>query len=69
MEEKLKPCPFCGGEAMIVFCGYDSVPQVRCNNCLALMGGDSKSYSAVKGDLFFKTQDEAIEAWNRRATK
>ena len=56
MENKFKPCPFCGGKAYVarnfeisnfdVFC-------VRCIHCLARTN-------------FFSTKSEAIDAWNRR---
>ena len=57
MQNKLKPCPFCGGEAEVVFgaCDYN-VYQVCCTgaNCHAMAGWSD-------------TEEEAIEEWNRRA--
>lgn len=54
MEIKLKPCPFCGGEAYVV--GIDDNEAhflwAACRNC---------------GGMTFKTEKEAIEAWNRRS--
>lgn len=51
MEEiKLKPCPFCGGEAEFV--GYKSY-WIICVDCTA--------ESAV-----YDSKAEAVEAWNRR---
>lgn len=47
---KLKKCPFCGGEAHVV--GI-LTRWVVCDEC----GAELK---------FFKTEEEAIEAWNRR---
>lgn len=53
---ELKKCPFCGGEAKIRGEKYWQ-PNVRrnviCTNCFANSG-------------WFKTDEEAIEAWNRR---
>ena len=49
-EERLKPCPFCGGEARVT--GYKSF-WIVCKECL--------SESTV-----FDTKNEAIKAWNRR---
>ncbi len=52
MSDKLKPCPFCGGKAMISGCdGGEWI--VICNVCDASIG--------YKG-----TEREAIEEWNCR---
>ena len=52
MNDELKPCPFCGGEAVISGCdGGDWI--VICNVCDASIGD--------KG-----TEREAIEEWNLR---
>ena len=60
MENMLKPCPFCGGEAF-VYKRYSSVWRevptdftVLCKDCKA----------GVRN--FFSTEAEAIEKWNRR---
>ena len=57
---KLKPCPFCGGEAEI-YRYYPSFHErirtmVRCKNCRANSGAWGKS-------------DKAIDAWNRRSNE
>ena len=56
MAEKLKPCPFCGGEAEMT--GDDHTAfylcRVRCLNC----NGNAGRY--------FQTQAEALAAWNQR---
>lgn len=59
MNEKLKPCPFCGGEASPKLapyiggggCGY----IVDCNECWSKTG-------------YYSQAAEAIDAWNRRTT-
>ena len=58
-EIKLKPCPFCGGEATTVF--YVGYIYVSCEKCGATseIVKISEEYSAAE-----KT---AAEAWNRRA--
>lgn len=65
MTKKLKPCPFCGGEAQLTddFSDYSFI--VRCSLCGAetqtvIMGLDD-----VPDDEII-AQNLAIEAWNRR---
>ena len=54
---KLKPCPFCGGEAK-VGCEKYWQPKVSrriiCTNCYSSSG-------------WYRTEEEAIELWNRRS--
>ena len=67
MAEGLKPCPFCGGKAGI----WAPTPRISryreyifcivCQNC-DLMFGYDEDYGGI-----FETDQEAIEAWNRRA--
>ena len=52
-EIKLKPCPFCGGEARIFYI-YPYRWMVQCIVC-------------GSGTLHLSSQDTAINAWNRRA--
>ena len=52
MDNKLKPCPFCGGEAIIDGCD-DTLWIVICKECNASIG-------------YKETKEEAIEAWNKR---
>lgn len=57
---ELKPCPFCGGVANVIdHHNDDGSVSVGCNNdtCLGFSG---------LGWLF-KTEAEAVEAWNTRA--
>ena len=54
MTDKLKPCPFCGGEAYVWLNLETDNYDVECLEC----GCDfQQHYGCV---------DEAIEAWNRR---
>ena len=60
--EDLKPCPFCGGEANVIdHYNDDGSVSVGCDNdtCLGFSG---------LGWLY-KTEAEAIAAWNTRAER
>ena len=51
---ELKPCPFCGSFAVTTMDECNSWRwEVYCARCNAAIG-------------FFETEEEAIEAWNRR---
>ena len=52
MTEKLKPCPFCGGEAAVSY----SIVKKYFITCL-------KCYASTK---LKDTEGLAIKAWNRR---
>ena len=56
MENKLKPCPFCGGEAKhyFFFDGFFDYGRVKCEKCSVML-------TAVN-----KIGTEEIDAWNRR---
>ena len=53
MPAKLKPCPFCGGKAILSEDKRTDVYSVFCNEC----------YTETSLQC---TEQEAIEAWNRR---
>lgn len=52
---KLKPCPFCGGEAEFVDCEVNPRWFVRC-----------KRYYCVEQRGIWATKSEAARLWNRR---
>ena len=52
MGDKLKPCPFCGGHAIIDGCD-DTLWIVICKECNVSIG-------------YKETECEAIDAWNKR---
>lgn len=55
MAEELKPCPFCGSENIREHSGYPlEYWSVKCLDC----GGRMQ---------FYGSQQQAINAWNRRA--
>ena len=57
MADKLKPCPFCNGEAILSdhADGYYGLYVIVCDGC------------GVMTD-YYNTAEEAIEAWNRRVS-
>lgn len=64
MEEILKPCPFCGGEAELVYSNDNHhQPHVQCKFGAFLM---PKCPGTFTYQWNYKTKAEAIEAWNRR---
>lgn len=57
--KKLKPCPFCGGEARVVAAdGFHEYWSVRCF-------GEDEQCTAEIG--FHNTEEDVVAAWNRRA--
>ena len=58
-EQGLKPCPFCGGEAVLINTRAfgESCKSVMCIKCRATV-------SNFAGDM---QEERATEAWNRRA--
>ena len=62
MFEKLKPCPFCGGEARLTYSTDNHhQPYVTC---------DTPKCPGCNGyQWHYHTEAEAIEAWNRRAER
>lgn len=59
---KLKPCPFCGGDAYVQ--EDDSRFFAACSNCFCNVG---EGYDpCAMPDHCFYTKDAAVEAWNTR---
>jgi len=52
MSEELKPCPFCGGDDLLIYTN-----EIWCKKCDAGIHG---------GDYGEKTQQIVIEQWNTR---
>ena len=59
MSEKLKPCPFCGGEAVLDSVDYDAW-YVQCID----YDGDCEMRPSTE---LCETSEDAVEIWNRRA--
>lgn len=63
----LKPCPFCGGQAMLITSPSLGIVYIQCQSCTAMVGRKRKIISSMIGKEFFENNKEAIEAWNSRA--
>ena len=62
---KLKPCPFCGNKAKIEYSTRSMVYaqyEVFCGTC----GAQMPNWKPLWLDRFFDTEEDAINAWNRR---
>ena len=66
---KLKPCPFCGGEGDIVVTLPWPIYTVQCRTCFAMVGRDEKTVSGLRGNMFFRNENDAVSAWNRRTSE
>ena len=56
MNDKLKPCPFCGSKVKKIISPVMNTVMFVCENC----GADVCFYGAEFGE-------KAVKAWNRRA--
>ena len=66
----LKPCPFCGGKAQIVFDEKDGIWFIQCEKCYAKSEGWSNG-NASPESLYYAIEEAvgaAVYAWNRRVT-
>lgn len=54
MEQELKPCPFCGGDANIVS-REEGITFITCKDCYA--------------EMFGSTKESAIKQWNTRVSE
>ena len=64
MAEKLRPCPFCGGEAKAFYDEAGGVYEVQCQEC-----GAEPYIGYRRGAPGMRTLGDVIKAWNRRAER
>ena len=58
-KKELKPCPFCGGEAILQETGGFWC-NVICDKCGAMT-------ACIMNNCEYSSKDKAIELWNRRS--
>lgn len=62
MSKQLKPCPFCGSKGVIIqSLGKPFNEKKRYHPCC-----DNKNCIMFTGCIWYDTEKEAAEAWNRR---
>ena len=65
-EEKLKPCPFCGGEALLTATGNDHTKKrfinIKCQECKV-----QRTDGAIRHDMDWLCS-VAVKLWNNRTT-
>ena len=64
MKTELKPCPFCGGKAVIRNNAFRVLVHARVDIWCKRCGVRTMEYKGIDWD---DTHRLAIEAWNRRA--
>lgn len=68
MENKLLPCPFCGKTNALKFVNdFELIDNPHAAGYLRIVCSSSYGGCGAAGG-FGETEDEAIKAWNRRAT-
>ena len=68
MNEKLKPCPFCGGKGNVGVDDFNNKYLVMCGECGVMMGISLEiGVEIINGwTAEFESAELAIENWNRR---
>lgn len=64
--QELKPCPFCGGKAAVMYgqCDEETTVAVVCQDCHT---GIFRAKSYTWESWEFENAADAVDAWNRRA--
>jgi len=65
--KKKKPCPFCGSKRLFVSKSDCSWHEPAFAYSVGCAGADCHGHIFALGHDLFKTENEAIEAWNERA--
>ena len=68
IKNKLKPCPFCGGDARFTYTTYEEPPMysVVCTKCKLMINKDEYGN---KTDLCYTSISQAAKAWNKRTSQ
>ncbi len=65
MSKKLKPCPFCGGKAVLESWGDNPKSDRHWIACYSL--SCKRRFNGGLETGFYKSPKSAIKAWNKRA--
>ncbi len=67
MNEKLKPCPFCGGEAGLTKNGIHCTNAGNIENCCnVFLVYPARAGMKTKEEIEKDIRERSIKAWNRR---
>lgn len=67
---ELKPCPFCGCNAIYEICRDDCLtgerPQIFCNGCKVIVEVENDSPYFSDDETMQYLRDKLVKIWNRR---
>lgn len=71
-ETKLRPCPFCGSEAIYETFSQEYAfgtknPEIFCNSCKVIFSVEDDSPFLDCNEDYKYRKRKTVEAWNRRA--